>query len=152
MSTEIETVSELEGGAVEMPILTLLRSQALRDALKATADQAEDLSEEQREELFFKVDQRRKAFEDSVLNVDEEDDLHYMFAVMYIELKSSWILMNNQINYGMVKSGECDMVTMYSAALTSQLLYELEPMLRQTDVSKITDFLAEPMEQVNPKQ
>ncbi len=149
MSTEIETVSELEGGAVEMPILTLLRSQALRDALKATADQAEDLSEEQREELFFKVDQRRKAFEDSVLNVDEEDDLHYMFAVMYIELKSSWILMNNQINYGMIKSGECDMVTMYRAALTSQLLYELEPMLRQTDVSKITDFLAEPMEQVS---
>lgn len=151
MGTEVDTINETDSSGAQMPILKLLRSQNLRDALKATADQAEDLSEDQREDLFLKVDQRRKAFEESVLNVDEEGDLHYMFAVMYIELKSSWILMNNQINYGMVKSGECDMVTMYSAALTSQLLYELEPMLRQTDVSKITDFLAEPMEQVNPK-
>ena len=149
MSTEVETVNETDNGGAQMPILKLLRSQELRDALKATANQAEDLSEEQREELFSMVDQRRKAFEDSVLNVDEEDDLHYMFAVMYIELKSSWILMNNQINYGMIKSGECDMVTMYRATLVSQLLYELEPMLRQDDVSKITDFLAEPMEKAD---
>lgn len=87
----------------------------------------------------------RDQFLQASRDIDDPETLDMALAVRYIEMKSHWILLNTQINYGLVSTGETNMNLAYRASLISQLLEALERLIEPEDIDRIIDFLSQPL-------
>jgi hypothetical protein len=77
--------------------------------------------------------------------VDDEEQIEQTVAIFYIELKSRWIALNTRVNYQTFRTGTCEVESAFRASGVSMLLAEVESLINQDDISKITDFLAQPI-------
>jgi len=77
--------------------------------------------------------------------VDDEEQIEQTVAIFYIELKSRWIALNTRVNYQTFRTGACDVESAFRASGVSMLLADVESLINQDDIGKITDFLAQPI-------
>jgi hypothetical protein len=77
--------------------------------------------------------------------INSEEDTKMAIAIQYVELKSRWIAFNTKMNYEMFSGRTPDARDMCRAAAVSAFLAHIEPMLGESDVDKITEFLAQPI-------
>lgn len=89
----------------------------------------------------------RSNFVSLLREVDDDGELVTTLAINYIELKSHWIALNTKINYQNFRRGACDSRVAFQATGISMLLGQLESMIEQSDLDKITEFLAAPVRQ-----
>lgn len=101
-------------------------------------------SDQEKKELLQWIAKLRSDFLSVIAIVDDPEDLCYCAVVRYIEIKCQWILLNNQVNYTMVRTGSPPEVAMYRACFAAQLLAALEEHIQPHHIESITDFLAEP--------
>ncbi|MEM9558870.1 MAG: hypothetical protein AAF995_01080 [Planctomycetota bacterium] len=80
-----------------------------------------------------------------VTTIEDPDEIETTLAINYVELKSKWIALNTKINYTVFRSGACDPVDALRATGVSTLLMIVEELLEQSDIEKITEFLAAPL-------
>ncbi|TVR45065.1 MAG: hypothetical protein EA402_05275 [Planctomycetota bacterium] len=111
---------------------------------KATIAEWSDASDASKAETLEWIRSMRDEFVGVISIVDDPEDLCYCAVVRYIEVKCRWILLNNQVNYTMVRTGSPPDEVMYRACIAAQLLAALEVHIRSHHVEAITDFLAEP--------
>ncbi|SMF00395.1 hypothetical protein [Pseudobacteriovorax antillogorgiicola] len=78
----------------------------------------------------------------SVENVDDTDEIQYMIAINYMLLKCEWTLMNCQLNYKIMATGEDpDQIDMFKASIITALLAQVEPYLNDQATQEITTIL-----------
>ena len=80
-------------------------------------------------------------------NVSDPDDERMSLVIQYVELKSRWIGLNTKMNYELFRMGESSLTDMFRGAAISALLAHIEPLLDQEDLGKVTEFLAQPLNQ-----
>ena len=80
-------------------------------------------------------------------NVCDPDDERMSLVIQYVELKSRWIGLNTKMNYELFRMGESSLTDMFRGAAISALLAHIEPLLDQEDLGKVTEFLAQPLNQ-----
>jgi hypothetical protein len=124
---------------------TALASPTLIENWRDTLKEWTEASEEQRAAIFDWTMAMRDQFLEASRDIDDPETLDMVLAVRYIEMKSHWILLNTQINYGLASKGEADMNLAYRASLISQLLEALELLIEPEDIDRIIDFLSEPL-------
>jgi len=100
---------------------------------------------EERDGLRQWVRQKRDDFLTFAGECLDDEELEQFAALQYIELRAYWQAINNRINYAMVSTGTTDPRLVYRSALMSQLLGALEGVLDTGSVSRIMQFLAEPI-------
>ena len=77
--------------------------------------------------------------------VDDAEQIEQTVAVFYIELKSRWIALNTRVNYQTFRTGSCEVESAFRASGVSMLLAEVESLINEDDIRKITDFLSQPI-------
>lgn len=121
-----------------------LQNPALEQEWKATVAEWTTGSQPEKDELVAWIGALRDDFLSVIAIVDDPEDLCYCAVVRYIEIKCQWILLNNQVNYTMVRTGSPPEMAMYRACFAAQLLAALEEHIHSHHIEAITDFLAEP--------
>jgi hypothetical protein len=102
-------------------------------------------NDEEREGLRAWVRRKRDDFLTFAAECVDEEELEQYAALQYIELRAHWQSINNRLNYAMVSAGTTDPRLVYRSALMSQLLGALEGVLDPGSVSRIMQFLSEPI-------
>jgi hypothetical protein len=132
-----------------MKLVDLLRLRLMDPVLDAIWDDMlsgwATQDTEAREGLRRWVRQKRDDFLAFAGECLDEEELEQFAALQYIEFRASWQAINNRINYSMVATGVTDPRLVYRSALMSQLLGALEGVLDTGSVSRIMQFLAEPI-------
>jgi hypothetical protein len=77
--------------------------------------------------------------------IEDGEQIEQTLAINYIELKSRWIAINTRVNYQTFRTGKCDVESAFRGTGVSMFLAEVETLISQDDISKITDFLAQPI-------
>ncbi len=77
--------------------------------------------------------------------IDDPEQIAETLAINYIELKTRWIALNTKINYQMFRTGAPDAETACRGSACSMLLADVERLLNEGDITKITEFLAQPV-------
>jgi hypothetical protein len=101
--------------------------------------------DDEREALRDWVRRKRDDFLAFASECVEAEELEQYAALQYIEMRAHWQGINNRINYAMVMTGQTDVRLVYRSAMMSQLLGVLEGVLDTASVSRIMNFLAEPI-------
>ncbi|MEM1125586.1 MAG: hypothetical protein AAGI71_02965 [Bacteroidota bacterium] len=104
-----------------------------------------DTTPVERAQALALVAQLRDQFIEAARDIEDEDELPTTAALEYIQLKSRWYRLNTQMNYQLFKQGEASPDVQYQGTLVSQLLAEIEPFIDPQDVSRITQFLTDPI-------
>ena len=123
----------------------LLTAPTLIQSWRDTLAEWSEATEAEREQVFKWAVNLRDQFLEAARDIEEPETLDMVSAVRYIELKSHWILLNTQINYGLVSKGKADMCLAFRASLISQLLETLEHLIEAGDIDRIIEFLSEPL-------
>ncbi|TGL63948.1 hypothetical protein EHQ58_00870 [Leptospira ognonensis] len=79
------------------------------------------------------------------LEVDSE--LSVTLFTKYIELKCFWKQLNTQIQYQNFKTGSANTVLIGKASLTTFFLIAIEPLISETDLMEIQEFLTKPIKE-----
>lgn len=112
--------------------------------------------EQSREELLNWIEDFRDEFIELTEIVDDQEEVHEALVIRYIEAKCHWMNLNTHMQYKMVKTGEQDTKLMARGSLISNLLEELEQFLEPDEVKSLTNFLAQPIDELasddNPSQ
>lgn len=93
------------------------------------------------------VVQRRDRALTTLREIADDDQLIETIAILYIELKSEWIMLNTMVNYQLFRKQQSDGEAVLRAALVSSLLSAVEDMLTAKDIATITCFLSTPINQ-----
>ena len=87
----------------------------------------------------------RNEFLTTIRSIEDGDDVYISTVANYIELKSRWIAINNQINYEMIRNGSVDVSSQQRGFAVYALLAAIEPLIQENDVNSLTAFLAAPV-------
>ena len=79
--------------------------------------------------------------------VNDPDDEKMSLVIQYVELKSRWIGLNTKMNYELFRLGHAELTDVFRGTAISALLAHIEPLLDQEDIDKVTEFLAQPLDQ-----
>jgi len=90
------------------------------------------------------VNTRKEQLLSSITDVKEDEDANLAFALWFIELKSHWLMLNTQMNYQLFQKGAIDLDIHYKGAMISHLMGAFEPLIREEDQVKISEFLMTP--------
>jgi hypothetical protein len=103
------------------------------------------LSEADQEKILNDIRGHWNSVSDVSNTLFEEAEIHQAIYKKYIELKSSWLLLNTIIQYKTLVTGEFDNYESYRASLLSQLVSFLENYLEEKEVRLINKLLSEPI-------
>jgi hypothetical protein len=81
--------------------------------------------------------------------IGDPDQLRETLAILYIEIKSQWIMLNTMVNYQLFRKGEGDGEAILKASLLASFLQTIESLLKPEDIGAITAFLSAP---IHPQQ
>lgn len=115
------------------------------ETLRSNLFEWPDVEEQLVERTVALVAGMRDDFVELIQTIDDEDEVDTTMAIQYVELKSRWIALNTKINYTTFRHGTCDASDALAAASVSAFLAEVESLLAQEDIDKITEFLAQPI-------
>jgi hypothetical protein len=126
-----------------------IRSQILDPKLSAvwikTAEDYPPAGKTGRVSCLKYITARRDAIVTTIADIKEPDQMPETMAIVYIDLKGEWIMLNTVMNYQLMRNGKCDPKTVLKGSLISSLLSCVEQMLSQADVDAISKFLAAPI-------
>ena len=91
------------------------------------------------------VSSRKEQLLTSIKDITDEDDVNLALALWYIELKSHWLMLNTQMNYQLFQKGDIDLDVHYKGTMISHLMGAFEPLIREEDQMKISEFLMTPI-------
>lgn len=83
-----------------------------------------------------------------IRTIDDDEQISETLAINYIEIKTRWIALNTKINYQTFRLGSCDPELAFRGTACSGLMGEVETLLEPDDITKITEFLAQPVNRV----
>jgi hypothetical protein len=75
--------------------------------------------------------------------IDDEDELQYLLAILYTQLKSNWIMYNTKMNYTMLTGDDPDERDTYRASLLTLIIDKVEPLTHPEAVKRITVTLGQ---------
>lgn len=138
-----------------MSIVKDVREALTKDSLDESWSEAIDsmIDEEgQAEELLNWVKEYRDEFLDMTEDVQDPEEIRTSLILRYIEIKCHWMILNTQMQYQAVNTGEADPEIMVKGSLISNLLEELEDFLDQEEVQQLTKFLSEPIDKLSGEE
>ncbi|MBC8142722.1 MAG: hypothetical protein H7Y38_14935 [Armatimonadetes bacterium] len=141
----VETVSTIE------KIVAVLNSTELEKSWREALAAWEDSSPSQRADCRSFIVNLRDNFVRVLRDVDDPAEQETVAALFYTQAKAQWILINTQSGY-QLSSGRMDGSLFCRAGMLSALLGAMEPLLRVSDLTRITNFLAEPTEDSQQEQ
>ncbi|MBC7809032.1 MAG: hypothetical protein H7145_23095 [Akkermansiaceae bacterium] len=103
----------------------------------------EDSSPAQRADCRAFAVNLRDSFVRVLRDVDDAQEQETIASIFYTQVKCQWILINTQSGY-QISQGRIEGTLFCRAGMLSALLGALEPVLRKVDLTRITNFLAEP--------
>lgn len=80
-------------------------------------------------------------------DVEIDSELSVTLFTKYIELKCYWKQLNTQIQYQNFKTGSANTVLIGKASLTTFFLIAIEPLIHDTDLAEIQEFLTKPIKE-----
>jgi len=83
-----------------------------------------------------------------IRTIDDDEQIGETLAINYIEIKTRWIALNTKINYQTFRQGACDPELAFRGTACSGLMGEVETLLSPDDITKITEFLAQPVNRI----
>ncbi len=87
-------------------------------------------------------------FLELVRDVEEDSEMSVTVFTKYIELKCYWKQINSQIQYQNFKTGSANTVLIGKASLTTFILIAIEPLINETELAEIQEFLTKPIREV----
>jgi len=105
--------------------------------------------DEQVEEILDWVRGFRDEFLELAEDVDDPKEIQTSIVIRYIEIKCRWMMLNTQMQYQAVNTGEPDQEIMVKGSLVSNLLEQLEEFLDEDDIREITEFLSQPIDSLS---
>ena len=81
----------------------------------------------------------------ALLESIDDEQAPETIAINYIELKTRWIALNTKVNYQQFRTGVSDPEIAFRGTACSMLLGQVESLLTADDITKITEFLAQPI-------
>ena len=140
MKKNIQSFQKLEGQKISADtVRTLFDSQGFQSVYTELMSQVP--ADIQNDLAIFAAEGIDK-ITNSVENVDDGDELQYMIAINYMLLKGEWTLMNCQLNYQIMATGDDpDPIDMYKASNVTALLAQVEPYLNPQATQEITEML-----------
>ena len=115
------------------------------EPIKVTVNSAENLEQDDKEELTAWLDENYGKIQKLVEAVDDEIDLKMTISIKYIQNKTLWMTDNTLINYCYERGELPDEKMIYKATVIAKFLKSLEQFLEPEDLNKITDFLSKPV-------
>lgn len=125
-------------------IKNVILDPAILEQWRQTAAEWNGTDQAGREACIAHVVGRREHILKSLQDISDADQMVESLAIVYIETKSEWIMLNTMVNYQLMRHGEGDGEAVLRAALVSSLLMTVERMLTPKDIQAITNFLAAP--------
>jgi hypothetical protein len=126
----------------------VLNSDELEKSWKESAETLID-DEDKVESLLDWVRGYRDEFLGLTDDVQDPDEVQTSIVVRYIEIKCHWMMLNTQMQYQAVNTGNPDQELMTKGSLISNLLEKLEEFLDEDDIREITEFLSQPMDKLS---
>lgn len=97
------------------------------------------------DQVLAEADAKRRSLLAAVDDVPDLDELAYLLACRYVELKSGWIQANTRIQYrSMMGVGPDKRLEAY-AACVAHLLLLIEPLIDESHLNRINGLLFTPM-------
>ncbi len=124
-------------------IAAILSGAELEKAWRDCLGTWEDSSPAQRADCRAFAVNLRDNFLRILKDVDDAEEQETIGTIFYTQVKSQWILINTQAGY-QIRNGRVEGALFCRAGMLSALLGSLEPVLRQSDLTRITNFLAGP--------
>ncbi len=84
-------------------------------------------------------------FLDLLRDVEIDSEISATIFTKYIELKCFWKQLNSQIQYQNFKTGSANTVLIGKASLTTFILIAIEPLINESDLQEIQEFLTKPI-------
>lgn len=142
---DAETVSTTE------KIVAVLNGAELERSWREALAAWEDSSPSQRADCRAFIVHLRDNFVRVLRDVDDPHEQETVAALFYTQAKAQWILINTQSGY-QLRGGRMDGSLFCRAGMLSALLGAMEPILRDSDLARITNFLAEPTDDSRHEQ
>ncbi len=134
--------------ATKVEILNVLEGQPFLQKmgrLVSTIEENADLQDAVLNYIAREVDD----FKDSIDSVNDIDELQYLLAICYTQVKAKWIQFNTKLNYMNENGLEPAMVDIYKAASLTQLLDLIEPLTHPDAVRTIAITLGQTFRELN---
>jgi hypothetical protein len=128
-------------------VLTTLSSPELCNEITSAVKEWPGATEAMVSRCVDQIRDEQGSFAAALREIDDDGEIATVLAINYIELKSRWIALNTKINYQTFRTGQCETVDALCASATSLLLQQIESLIDQRDIDKITAFLAQPVSQ-----
>ncbi len=145
------SLSNADSTSTMEKIIAVLNSAELEKSWREALAAWEDSSPSQRADCRSFIVHLRDNFVRVLRDVDDPYEQETVAALFYTQAKAQWILINTQSGY-QINNGRMDGSLFCRAGMLSALLGAMEPVLRETDLSRITNFLAEPTDNSRQEQ
>jgi hypothetical protein len=140
------TDSPEEVQAIHDQIDAALRGE-LDEQWDTVLDEWPDAAQSQRKAVRAYVSGLRNRMYRSLMEIDSLEELSRGVAIQYVEVKAHWMMLNTQIQHQTDRDGRAADDLIYRATCVSLIVQALEPLLSQTRVDSLTNFLAEPFDE-----
>jgi hypothetical protein len=87
-------------------------------------------------------------FLELVRDIEDTSELSVTMFTKYIEFKCFWRQLNTQIQYQNFKTGTANTTLIGRASLTTFVLSAMEPLISQSELAEIQDFLMKPINEL----
>ncbi len=131
---------------IHSKIETSLRGE-IDDQWEEVLDNWETAAQSQRKAVKAYVSGLRNRMTRGLLEIDSLEELQRGVAIQYVEAKAHWMMLNTQIQHQTNRDGQAADDLIYRATCVSLIVQALEPLLSQTRVDSLTNFLAEPFDE-----
>jgi hypothetical protein len=125
-----------------------LAAPALWQGWQTQADEWTGTDAQGRSQAISYIHGRQSYAIKTLEEIGDPDQLRETLAILYIEIKSQWIMLNTMVNYQLFRKGEADGEAVLRASLLSNFLQAIESLLKPEDIGAITNFLAAPVRQI----
>lgn len=125
-------------------LLELLQNGALELRWKECLESWQTIQDNV-DNLLQRMLQERDDIVASFINIQDPEDLRDNLAIVYIEVKSRWIMLNTKIQFQLYRFGKSEDELIYRASLTSFFIDTMESQLGTEEIDQINSFLSDPL-------
>lgn len=90
----------------------------------------------------------RNRLRETLEEFSSQDRLQRAIAVAYAEVKCRWTLLTIQIRDRTDRDGRVDDRLVHRATCVSLIVQQLDPLVRREDLRQVSDFIAEPLDEL----